>query len=203
MELLPNKSHSCSNMPLQHQEFPNTIDPDLTFLEKFDVPDLNPIPNRYTLSPRGPKPITRRLRTSKATTTFLKADAKNFRAVVQKFTGCQRGSPTFGSYKGPINLNFEQCTYYYPNDMEAVKAEAKVEQEQSVDHNKQHDYENNNNNSSINILDEEELLCAVDDVNPRAEALTYEGFDVEEIWRREMSGSGDYTGNMDDGFWEY
>lgn len=52
------------------------------------------------------KPIRRRSRASKKTpTTLLNANAKNFRALVQQFTGC----PTpisFANQKGPVNLNF-------------------------------------------------------------------------------------------------
>ncbi|KAF4357372.1 hypothetical protein F8388_023551 [Cannabis sativa] len=52
------------------------------------------------------KPVRRRSRASKKTpTTLLNANANNFRALVQQFTGC----PTpisFANQKGPLNLNF-------------------------------------------------------------------------------------------------
>lgn len=51
------------------------------------------------------KPTRRRSRASRKTPMIvLTADAKNFRALVQQFTGCQ-SSPS-SSFKGPINLNF-------------------------------------------------------------------------------------------------
>ncbi|KAL8033970.1 hypothetical protein ABFX02_13G190500 [Erythranthe guttata] len=74
---------------------------------------------------RGPKvlpigkPIRRRSRASKKSpATLLNANASNFRALVQQFTGCHSSSSSplspFGimttttNYKGPINLNFAQ-----------------------------------------------------------------------------------------------
>lgn len=61
------------------------------------------------LTPRGcvSKPVKRRSRASKKTpTTLLNADANNFRALVQKFTGCPSTTFSFGSKNGPVNLNF-------------------------------------------------------------------------------------------------
>ncbi|XP_060195194.1 uncharacterized protein LOC132624429 [Lycium barbarum] len=53
------------------------------------------------------KPIRRRSRASKKTpTTHLSADASNFRALVQQFTGCHTANTFLGAHKGPINLNF-------------------------------------------------------------------------------------------------
>lgn len=54
------------------------------------------------------KPIRRRSRASKKTpTTLLNANAKNFRALVQKFTGCPNNSNiSLANQKGPVNLNF-------------------------------------------------------------------------------------------------
>lgn len=52
------------------------------------------------------KPIRRRSRASKKTpTTLLKVNPRNFRALVQQFTGCD-GAPST-CYKGPVTLNFE------------------------------------------------------------------------------------------------
>ncbi|KAJ4832057.1 hypothetical protein Tsubulata_009188 [Turnera subulata] len=54
------------------------------------------------------KPIRRRSRASKRTpTTLLNADATNFRALVQEFTGCPP-IPFATTRRGPINLSFEQ-----------------------------------------------------------------------------------------------
>ncbi|XWS62336.1 hypothetical protein CRYUN_Cryun06bG0002400 [Craigia yunnanensis] len=63
------------------------------------------------LTPKGciSKPIRRRSRASKMTpTTLLNADAKNFRSLVQQFTGCRRPSTSisFGNPRGPVSINF-------------------------------------------------------------------------------------------------
>ncbi|ONI11608.1 hypothetical protein PRUPE_4G116000 [Prunus persica] len=55
------------------------------------------------------KPIRRRSRVSKKTPiTLLNANANNFRALVQQFTGCATSSSpiSFGNQRGPINLSF-------------------------------------------------------------------------------------------------
>ncbi|XP_048318812.1 uncharacterized protein LOC112489192 [Ziziphus jujuba] len=53
------------------------------------------------------KPIRRRSRASKKTpTTLLNANANNFRALVQQFTGCPSNPISFRNQKGPVNLNF-------------------------------------------------------------------------------------------------
>ncbi|PON33979.1 VQ motif containing protein [Parasponia andersonii] len=52
------------------------------------------------------KPNRRRSRASKKTpTTLLNANANNFRALVQQFTGCPNPA-SFANQKGPVNLNF-------------------------------------------------------------------------------------------------
>ncbi|KAJ9183341.1 hypothetical protein P3X46_007206 [Hevea brasiliensis] len=54
------------------------------------------------------KTIRRRSRASKKTpTTLLNANTKNFRALVQQFTGCNSTTRSFGRQMGPINLNFQ------------------------------------------------------------------------------------------------
>lgn len=63
------------------------------------------------LTPTGSvaKPVRRRSRVSKKTPiTLLNANANNFRALVQQFTGCAASSTpiSFGNQKGPINLSF-------------------------------------------------------------------------------------------------
>ncbi|KAL3344771.1 hypothetical protein AABB24_023954 [Solanum stoloniferum] len=65
----------------------------------------------HELSPKNStikkSPIRRRSRASKKTpTTHLNADASNFRALVQQFTGCHTANTFLGAHKGPINLNF-------------------------------------------------------------------------------------------------
>ncbi|KAL7241663.1 hypothetical protein ACSBR1_014292 [Camellia fascicularis] len=61
-------------------------------------------------NPKGSisKPIRRRSRVSKRTPiTLLKANATNFRALVQQFTGCRVATTlSFGARTGPVNLNF-------------------------------------------------------------------------------------------------
>ncbi|XP_021300217.1 VQ motif-containing protein 22-like [Herrania umbratica] len=62
-------------------------------------------------TPKGcvSKPTRRRSRASKRTSiTLLNADAKNFRSLVQQFTGCRRRatSISFGNQRGPVNINF-------------------------------------------------------------------------------------------------
>ncbi|PPD95895.1 hypothetical protein GOBAR_DD07086 [Gossypium barbadense] len=56
------------------------------------------------------KSIRRRSRASKRTpVTLLNADAKNFRSLVQQFTGCSRRSTSISFAKnprGPVNINF-------------------------------------------------------------------------------------------------
>ncbi|XVE48452.1 hypothetical protein DITRI_Ditri01bG0003500 [Diplodiscus trichospermus] len=63
------------------------------------------------LTPTGSisKPIRKRSRASKRTpTTLLNADSKNFRSLVQQFTGCRRRSTSisFGKPRGPVSINF-------------------------------------------------------------------------------------------------
>ncbi|GMJ00624.1 hypothetical protein HRI_003731600 [Hibiscus trionum] len=66
------------------------------------------------LAPKGciSKPIRRRSRASKTTpTTLLNADAKNFRSLVQQFTGCRRRSTSTSisfansSTRGPVHIS--------------------------------------------------------------------------------------------------
>ncbi|GER33158.1 gamma-aminobutyric acid receptor subunit alpha-2 [Striga asiatica] len=86
----------------KYQEMVSTR-PDLTLDQ-----EASDIISHSALSPKASigKPGQRRSRASKrAPTTLLNANANNFRALVQKFTGCQSES---GNYKGPINLNFAQ-----------------------------------------------------------------------------------------------
>ncbi|XP_047308907.1 VQ motif-containing protein 22-like [Impatiens glandulifera] len=53
------------------------------------------------------KTIRRRSRASKKTpVTLLNADVKDFRALVQRFTGCSSSEISFANRKGPVNLNF-------------------------------------------------------------------------------------------------
>ncbi|XP_052183989.1 VQ motif-containing protein 22-like [Diospyros lotus] len=61
------------------------------------------------LNPRSciSKPARKRSRASKKTPiTLLSADAANFRALVQQFTGSPRTALSFGGQRGPFNINF-------------------------------------------------------------------------------------------------
>ncbi|XP_059440319.1 VQ motif-containing protein 22-like [Corylus avellana] len=65
--------------------------------------------NAHQLTPKGSvsKAARRRSRASKRTpTTLLNANANNFRALVQQFTGCPSAAISFGNQKGPVNLDF-------------------------------------------------------------------------------------------------
>jgi hypothetical protein len=65
--------------------------------------------NNGQLTPKGSvsKPARKRSRASKRTpTTLLNANANNFRALVQQFTGCPSAAISFGNQKGPVNLDF-------------------------------------------------------------------------------------------------
>jgi hypothetical protein len=65
--------------------------------------------NTHQLTPKGSvsKAARRRSRASKRTpTTLLNANANNFRALVQQFTGCPSAAISFGNQKGPVNLDF-------------------------------------------------------------------------------------------------
>ncbi|KAL8200173.1 hypothetical protein R6Q57_011512 [Mikania cordata] len=60
----------------------------------------------------GPKPIRRRSRTSRKTpVTILNASPNDFRALVQRFTGCdskdnEASASAVGLPKGPVNIDF-------------------------------------------------------------------------------------------------
>ncbi|KAG6393923.1 hypothetical protein SASPL_144498 [Salvia splendens] len=100
--------------------------PDLFFDDPFPPPGLSPWPARSIGpgpkgSPTGPrgrvgKPVARKARprpSKKApATTLLAADPGNFRALVQQFTGRRSEGPLLRAYKGPINLNFKQRSFY-------------------------------------------------------------------------------------------
>ncbi|KAL1538478.1 hypothetical protein AAHA92_27222 [Salvia divinorum] len=102
-----------------YDEIISTI-PDLIFDDPFDLPSCAAGLKAPCKGPKGGvgKPaVKRRSRSSKkAPTTLLTADAKNFRALVQQFTGRHSGSPLLRAYKGPINLNFKQRNYYYTSE---------------------------------------------------------------------------------------
>ncbi|KAG6392185.1 hypothetical protein SASPL_146396 [Salvia splendens] len=95
------------------------------FDDPFQPPDLSPSPARnigpgLKGSPTGPrsrvgKPAARKARPRKAPATLLAADPGNFRALVQQFTGRHSEGPLLRAYKGPINLNFKQRSFYPVN----------------------------------------------------------------------------------------
>lgn len=68
---------------------------------------LESTPTARTSTAAVSKPIRRRSRASKKTpTTLLNANANNFRALVQQFTGCPNTPISFRNQRGPVNLNF-------------------------------------------------------------------------------------------------
>ncbi|XVE94293.1 hypothetical protein REPUB_Repub01dG0268600 [Reevesia pubescens] len=80
---------------------------------KLSPPSSSFIAGDQYLTPKGciSKPIRKRSRASKRRpTTLLNADAKNFRSLVQQFTGCRRPSSTSISFGNPrsgsVNINF-------------------------------------------------------------------------------------------------
>lgn len=85
-------------------------DVDATIVASSESNQLNLSSGRDDQLAKGssPKPIRRRARASKKTpTTLLNADASNFRALVQRFTGCPTTPPlSTNNRRGPINLNF-------------------------------------------------------------------------------------------------
>ncbi|KAL1537553.1 hypothetical protein AAHA92_30052 [Salvia divinorum] len=96
--------------------------PDLFFDDPFQPPGVSPSPvQSIGPGPNAPrqgrvgKPAARKVRprsSKKAPTTLLAVDASNFRALVQQFTGFHSGGPLLRAYKGPINLNFKQRSFY-------------------------------------------------------------------------------------------
>ncbi|GFQ00862.1 hypothetical protein PHJA_002230100 [Phtheirospermum japonicum] len=97
------------------RNYQETIVPKLIFDEPLDVNHTAPSPASDTsLSPNASigKPTRRRSRASKKKPmTLLKANPNDFRALVQRFTGCHSSTPAFGNHKGPVNLNFAQHNY--------------------------------------------------------------------------------------------
>lgn len=186
-------------------------------------PKISPsIINRGGLFPRSSigKPIRRRSRASKkAPTTLLNANANNFRALVQQFTGCHSSNPT--NYKGPINLNFAQ--YSLPE--EAPHRNGRIRQDHrnilydqgvgpsfiGIGNN------NNNNNNNIDVVtttmttattttttDGQKLFGS----SVNYDQLTLDDFEMESLSLQEVSRPGDYASALpgtrnDDVFWGF
>ncbi|KAH6764809.1 VQ motif-containing protein [Perilla frutescens var. frutescens] len=198
-----------------YQESSGSINLDhLTF---DDVPDFAPSPKASCSGPKGSigKAIKRRSRASrKAPTTLLTADANNFRALVQQFTGYHSAAPLLRAYKGPINLNFEQCSYYPKRVVE--QKQKKVEDYKQL-HEELRDeglcrINNNHNNTGARAAAID--LELFDHQNPRDiddDALTYDHLELMDnfLGQTEMWGTADYStvspaATMDDdGFWGY
>lgn len=188
--------------------------PELSFDEPFDATDFAPgnmsspkvsslSSNGGGLSPKGSigKPIRRRSRASKkAPTTLLTADTNNFRALVQQFTGCHSAPPAFGTYKGPINLNFEQYNYY--------SEKREDQKQQQVDWNLREESDQSffsfgtNNIAAITtttttttatMTDDRELFGSRVNHNPRPDRLTLDDFDIENFSIQDLSGPEDYS----------
>ncbi|KAG6395893.1 hypothetical protein SASPL_142026 [Salvia splendens] len=182
-----------------YDEIISTI-PDLIFDDPFDLPSSGPGPKAPCKGPRGGvgKPaVRRRSRSSKkAPTTLLTADAKNFRALVQQFTGRHSGSPLLRGYKGPINLNFKQRNYHLADNLKRRNLE-----------------ESDGRCFPFGgKIDDGDLIVSMIGQNPRSDgALTCDG-DFADVcggdWGKEvMEGHGDYAavlkGAVDREFWGY
>ncbi|KAK4440367.1 VQ motif-containing protein 22 [Sesamum alatum] len=155
------------------------------------------------------KCIRRRSRASKKTpTTLLNANANNFRALVQQFTGCHSAPPTFRTCKGPINLNFAQYSSKYSSDHEAQRQQ-QTPQDQSF-----FSFGANNNiaaavsTTTTTTADDHEFFASstlLNYNNPfRPDSLTtLDDFDIDKISLQDLSGPGDCSGTRNDEFWGY
>lgn len=189
----------------------NIYDHELSFYESFDAtdfvsgrtcnstssPKLSPLSSSSGgLFPRASIGKPRRSRASKkaAATTLLTADATNFRALVQQFTGCHSGPP---SHKGPINLNFEQ--YNYNSEKPVTRNMIDHESGQSLV-----SFRANDNIVTTKMMSEGELFVSRFNQNSRPDPLTLDDFDEEKFSLQEiMSGHGDHysAASIEDDLW--
>ncbi|KAL2244511.1 UNVERIFIED_CONTAM: VQ motif-containing protein 22 [Sesamum indicum] len=161
------------------------------------------------------KSIRRRSRASKkAPTTLLKANANNFRALVQQFTGCHSAPPAFSSHcKGPINLNFAQYSASNPEKYsydQAQRQEFRQQEDQSFFSFGAHSIAAAAavSTTTTTTADDHEFFVSstVNYYNPRRDPLTLDDFDIDKISLQELSGvaAGEYcSGSRNDEFWRY
>lgn len=186
----------------------------IPFDEPFDAAaDFSPIPSPSPTtkpSSKGPKssvgkPVRRRSRASKkAPTTLLKADASNFRALVQQFTGCRGPTPLLRAYKGPVNLNFKQRSCY-PERRQLKPGEAGFQLPEGSDRGGFFPFCAENVVTVAEEEDDRESFVPRVDENPRTDALTYDIFELDKFCGEEVWGPEDYAaevpGAMDHEFW--
>lgn len=169
--------------------------------------DFSPSPKPSSKGPKGgvEKPVRRRSRAlKKAPATLLTADASNFRALVQQFTGCRSATPLLRDYKGPINLNFKQRSYY-PEGQQPKRGEAGFQLHEGTERGGFLPFCTENSVAAAEEDDDRESFVPRDDENPRADALTYDCFEMDKLREEEVWGSEDYTavvtGAMNHEFW--
>ncbi|KAI3664847.1 hypothetical protein L6452_43456 [Arctium lappa] len=112
-----------------HQWIPNTA---MVQIQSGGEPSHPATSNVRTTGQSGPKPIRRRSRASRRTpTTLLNASPTDFRALVQRFTGCDSVALPSASGvnlpKGPLNIDFgrndhvnensSRYNYYFDSQM--------------------------------------------------------------------------------------
>ncbi|XP_022893841.1 uncharacterized protein LOC111408299 [Olea europaea var. sylvestris] len=161
------------------------------------VPDTDIIPKEGSVD----KPIRKRSKASKnAPTTLLNANTTNFRALVQKFTGCRSA----GAYKGPITLNFAVphndfnvtsttsllgCNYY---------TQKTHEQRQSYQHQQEdekfHEDQGGFSSYDTDVVSEDAFVSTFS--NPTSKELTLDDFDFDNILFRELPGDYSSAGTM-------
>ncbi|KAL3520358.1 hypothetical protein ACH5RR_018507 [Cinchona calisaya] len=86
------------------------------------TPENSSAGNSNNLSPKATvaKQVRRRSRASRRTpTTLLNASIKNFRTLVQQYTGCHSATSDFKSGKGPITLSFGSSSSNEQNNFPA------------------------------------------------------------------------------------
>ena len=184
--------------------------PDLFLDDPFQPPGLSPSPARSS----GPGPRGRvgkasarkaRPRPSKKApaTTLLAADPGNFRALVQQFTGRHSEGPLLRAYKGPINLNFKQRSFYPvhrnlgESDRRFFPFGGKIDDSAANDRDR------------VEFDEDQLIVSSQSDGNDHA--LTCDGdFDVSEdgFWGREMAAGGGgcdavLAGAVDRELWGY
>lgn len=86
-------------------------------------PVSNDMSPKATIAKQG----KRRSRASRRTpTTLLHASIKNFRTLVQQYTGCQNGASALKSGRGPITLSFGGSSSCQQNDFPATSLTASL-----------------------------------------------------------------------------
>ncbi|KAL3598624.1 hypothetical protein D5086_006542 [Populus alba] len=151
------------------------------------------------LTPQGcvSKPVKRRSRASKKTpATLINASTANFRALVQQFTGCPPStSISFGSHKGPINLNFglgsaqnHSCATAETEPLGNSYCHRRLSQMQQPRQNAQQLHQDKGCNVSLDNLPNSNAYFSVSgDLGPRLEMpADYGLFNMDDIALQEL-----------------